>query len=171
MQSQDSAITFLARIVFQQRHVTLDFLDLPGAAVLDTLRKAMGHKSIALRATAAAFASLCPAATFYELVTEFEAALDALAGCPTRTLRTVVWEAARGIWGMGCELSLPAAAALRQSRFLEYAADTCPVDLPRCLVQLLPDDVQERVEAAQEAAGSAVADDARAAAVDRKSVV
>ncbi len=80
--------------------------------------------------TGIAFISICHAALFYELVDDFENNVTVLAAAPTRTLKSIFLESARGIWGMAnVQLSPQAAHALKKSSFLEIAAEKVRVFL------------------------------------------
>ncbi|GAX84298.1 hypothetical protein CEUSTIGMA_g11720.t1 [Chlamydomonas eustigma] len=147
VQSQDIAITFLARLVFDQQHIDPDFLDRP--EVVDMLRHILNCKSTALKLTGVAFISLCHASLFYQLVDNFEQTLTLLAAVPARTLKHVVWESGRGIWGMPFPMSLPASRALQDSDFLFSVADKVPEVMPRCLRQLLSLTMQRQVALCQ----------------------
>jgi len=106
-------------------------------------------KSTALKLTGIAFITCCPPSIYAQLVTEFEQTLSLLAAVHTRTLKHVVWEAGRGIWGIPCPLCAPACLALQESEFLTSAAEKVPMYLPRCLWQLLPPDLQRMVAKSQ----------------------
>lgn len=149
VQSQDIALTFFGRLIFSQHQIPLSFLDEPVVAL--ALQHVLSCKSMALKLTAVAFLSLAPTQLFYSLLGEFEAALDVLAGCTGRTLKLLMWEAGRGIWGFppACPLSQPAACSLETSEFLKHAAEISPAELPRCLWRLLPEEVQRKVATSQ----------------------
>jgi hypothetical protein len=147
VQSQDIAVTFLARLIFNQHQIPNDFLDKP--EVVDMLRHVLGHKSTALKLTGVAFITLSPASVYHHLATEFEQAISSLADSPGRTLKIVIWEAGRGIWGLPCSLSGPASKALENSQFLARAAESVPSVLPKCLWPLLPQETQRLVASSQ----------------------
>ena len=67
-----------------------------------------------------------PSCNAMQLDKEFSQTLSLLAACPARTLKHVVWEAGRGIWGIPCPLCAPACLALQDSDFLTSAVDKVP---------------------------------------------
>ena len=109
----------------------------------------VGCKSTALKMTGIAFISCCHAELYHQLANEFDATLNLLAACPARTLKHVIWEAGRGIWGIPCPLCPEACLAMSDSEFLRSAAEKVPAFLPRCLWQLLPPDLQRQVASSQ----------------------
>jgi len=87
VQSRDISLVFLARLLFVQRTLAVEFLDQP--EVVATLRALLSSavKSLPLRISAAAFVSLCPPATFYQVAHEFDAVLASVPSMSFRSMK------------------------------------------------------------------------------------